>query len=53
MSAFNHVRGEQRGLAIGVVNYARSLHGVQIGPLNWADNSSLLKLMPLVNVHVD
>ena len=53
VSAVNRIRGEQRGLAIGVVNYAHSLHGVQIGLLNWADNSSLLKLMPLVNVHVD
>lgn len=53
VSAVNRIRGAQRGLAIGVVNYAHSLHGVQIGLLNWADNSSLLKLMPLVNVHVD
>jgi hypothetical protein len=53
ISAVNRIRGEQRGLAIGVVNYAHSLHGVQIGLLNWADNSSLLKLMPLVNVHID
>jgi len=53
VSTVNRIRGEQRGLAIGLVNYAHSLHGVQIGLLNWADNSSLLKLMPLVNVHVD
>ena len=29
VSAFNQVKGSQRGLAIGIVNYANELHGVQ------------------------
>jgi hypothetical protein len=53
LSAVNRIRGEQRGLALGIVDYARSLHGVQIGLLNYAGNSSLLKVMPLVNAHLD
>ena len=54
LSAFNRIRGEQRGLAIGIVNYTPSLHGVQIGLVNWAGNNpSGLKLLPIVNAHLD
>ena len=35
-SAFNHIKGEQYGLSLGLVNYAWELHGVQIGLLNYA-----------------
>jgi hypothetical protein len=54
VSAFNRVLGEQRGLAIGLVNYASRLNGVQIGLVNWADNNpSGLKVLPVANAHFD
>jgi len=54
VSAFNRIRGEQRGLAIGIVNYAAVLRGVQIGLVNWADdNPSGLKILPIANAHFD
>src|SRR6185503_8063826 len=49
-SAFNHVKGDQRGLSIGLFNYAWELHGVQVGLLNYARNNSPgLRLLPLFN----
>jgi hypothetical protein len=52
-SAFNHIKGSQRGLVIGIFNYARSLHGVQIGVLNYAGNNrKSLRLLPLFNAHL-
>jgi hypothetical protein len=54
ISAFNRVLGEQRGLAIGLVNYASRLHGVQIGLVNWADNNPAgLKVLPVANAHFE
>jgi hypothetical protein len=54
VSAFNRIRGEQHGLAIGILNYTPSLHGVQIGLINWAGNNRAgLKLLPLLNAHFD
>jgi hypothetical protein len=53
VSAFNRVLGEQRGLTIGIVNYAASLSGVQLGLLNYAGNNRPgLRLLPLANVHL-
>lgn len=50
-SAFNHIKGSQHGLTIGVVNYAYRLHGVQLGVLNYVrDNRAPFRLLPLVNV---
>jgi hypothetical protein len=52
-AGFNYVKGEQRGLTIGVVNYARRLHGVQIGVINFADNNPPgLRVLPLINVNL-
>ena len=52
VSSFNQVKGVQRGLAIGIVNYAEELHGVQIGLINIArNNSSGTRVLPLLNVH--
>jgi hypothetical protein len=46
------MKGSQRGLAIGIVNYAEELHGVQIGLINIArNNSSGTRVLPIVNVH--
>ena len=40
----------QRGLQVGVVNYAEDLRGVQIGLLNYVpSNPWYLRWMPLVN----
>ena len=52
LSTFNHVRGRQRGLTIGLVNVARNLGGVQLGLLNYAGNNPrFLRLLPGLNVH--
>ena len=51
VSSFNHVKGTQRGLTVGVFNYARSLHGVQLGVLNYAkSNRAPFRLLPIINV---
>jgi hypothetical protein len=50
VSAFNQIRGQQNGLTIGLVNYAWSLSGVQLGLLNVVrDNPPGRKVLPLVN----
>lgn len=54
VSAFNHIQGEQRGLSIGLFNFAEFLNGIQIGVLNYAKNNPKgLKLLPLFNAHFD
>jgi hypothetical protein len=50
VSAYNEVRGIQRGLAIGIFNYARTLDGVQLGLLNYARNKPRgTRLLPIFN----
>lgn len=49
VSALNHVKGEQRGLTIGLFNYAWELRGVQVGVINCAESNRGLKCLPLVN----
>jgi hypothetical protein len=39
VSGFNDIRGTQRGLTIGLVRYAQTLHGVQLGLVNIAGNN--------------
>jgi hypothetical protein len=52
-SLFNHVQGEQRGVTIGLLNIARTLHGVQFGALNYAGNNPLLlRVLPLINLNL-
>jgi hypothetical protein len=53
LSAFNHIKGDQHGLTIGIINYARRLDGVQIGVLNYAGNNRRAKLLPIANVHIE
>jgi hypothetical protein len=54
VGAFNQLKGTQRGLAIGIVNYAEELHGVQVGLINIArNNSSGTRVLPVLNVHRD
>ncbi|MDQ3997502.1 MAG: hypothetical protein M3303_10885 [Gemmatimonadota bacterium] len=38
-AGFNYMKGQQRGLTIGVVNYTRRLHGIQLGVINYARNN--------------
>ena len=50
LSAFNHVKGEQFGLSLGLLNFAWKLNGVQIGVMNYAaDNPRGLRLLPFFN----
>ena len=50
LSAFNHIKGTQHGLTLGVVNYTHRLHGVQLGLLNYVrENRAPFRLLPLVN----
>lgn len=52
VSAFNHIRGQQKGLTLGVFNYARYQRGLQIGLLNYVkDNPKGLRLLPIFNAH--
>ncbi|HJQ18868.1 MAG TPA: hypothetical protein VJ867_00875 [Gemmatimonadaceae bacterium] len=50
LSAFNHVKGDQYGLSLGLLNYAWQAYGWQFGVLNYVrDNPHGLRLLPLVN----
>ena len=50
VSGFNYMRGRQSGVSIGIINYAYSLKGLQIGLINYVrDNPTGMKLLPLVN----
>jgi hypothetical protein len=53
-SAFNHIKGRQHGLTIGVFNYAHHLDGLQLGVLNYVRaNPAPFKLLPVINVGRD
>jgi hypothetical protein len=53
VAGYNRIKGDQFGLAIGLYNYAKRLHGVQLGLINNArNNRGLLRVLPLVNVHL-
>lgn len=50
LSAYNEVRGHTTGLTIGLLNYTRTLHGVQLGVLNVvSENPRGRRMLPLVN----
>ncbi len=52
IAAVNLNNGIHEGLAIGLINIAEELHGVQIGLINIAKNNpSGLKVLPLINAH--
>ena len=52
VSAFNFIKGTQKGVAIGIVNYAWRLKGVQIGLVNIVrDNPAHAKVLPFINVN--
>jgi hypothetical protein len=53
VAGYNRIKGEQHGLTVGIYNYAKRLHGVQLGLINNArNNRGLLRVLPLVNVHL-
>ena len=50
VSTVNAVRGHQHGLAIGIVNYAESLNGVQLGVINIVrQNPKAYRVLPVLN----
>jgi hypothetical protein len=50
VSAFNHIKGTMKGVAIGIVNYAYRLKGLQIGLVNIVrDNPRGRGILPIVN----
>jgi hypothetical protein len=51
-AAFNQIKGEQNGLSVGIVNYTRSIKGLQIGLINIVrENRRFLRILPLMNFH--
>jgi hypothetical protein len=49
-SLMNYVQGHQRGLTIGLVNYTRTLSGVQVGLVNIVrENPSSRRVLPFLN----
>lgn len=50
LSAVNYVKGSQHGLTIGLWNYARDLHGAQVGVINISDNDGKRRILPLLSV---
>lgn len=50
LSAVNNVSGSQHALTIGLWNYARELHGWQIGLINISDNDGRRRILPLISV---
>ncbi len=49
IATVNDVRGEQTGLSIGLVNYARSLSGLQLGLVNIVTDGRGPRVMPIAN----
>jgi hypothetical protein len=50
VSSFNYIRGSQTGVSIGIVNYAWSVKGIQLGLINIVrDNPAGLKVLPVFN----
>jgi hypothetical protein len=50
VSAFNHIMGDQFGVAIGIFNYAYAVHGFQLGVLNHVRNNPRgLRWLPVFN----
>jgi hypothetical protein len=49
VSAVNDIRGQQTGLSIGVINFARSLRGVQLGVINIVADGRSPRMLPIAN----
>ena len=50
LAAVNNIRGEQHGLTLGLFNYARELHGAQVGIINVSDNGGSRRVLPIISV---
>ncbi|HXD22804.1 MAG TPA: hypothetical protein VN613_05540 [Gemmatimonadaceae bacterium] len=48
-SAVNYIRGSQTGLTIGLVNYTRTLNGIQLGIINIVSDSRSHPVLPIIN----
>ena len=52
VSAYNRVTGNMNGISLGIINYAHTLYGFQIGLINYVrDNPKYIKLLPLINAN--
>ena len=52
-SAFNQIKGRQTGVALGIVNIAYELNGVQIGLINYVRDSPRYRtVLPLSLIHI-
>lgn len=50
VSAFNHIKGSQKGITVGVVNYTHKINGVQFGVINIVkENPKGLRVLPVFN----
>ena len=49
VSSFNHVKGDQFGVSIGLINYAWELHGWQVGLINYARHGGWAPFTLLLN----
>ncbi|MDE3128555.1 MAG: hypothetical protein KGL38_11150 [Gemmatimonadota bacterium] len=54
LSPYNDLRGHLHGLSVGVVNYAWTIDGLQLGLINIVrDNPAPFRVLPVVNWHHD
>jgi hypothetical protein len=50
ISAFNQVKGNQKGVTIGAVNYTHTIKGIQLGIINIIqENPKGLRVLPIFN----
>jgi hypothetical protein len=49
VSAVNYIRGSQTGITIGLVNYTRTLNGVQFGLINIVADATAHRVLPILN----
>ena len=48
LAALNNIQDAQHGLVLGLVNYARELHGAQVGVINISDNGGGRRVLPIL-----
>jgi hypothetical protein len=48
-SAINYIRGTQHGITLGIVNYARSVNGLQVGVINIIADHRTHPVLPVIN----
>jgi len=50
IAGVSNIKGAQHGLTIGLWNYARELHGAQVGLINISDNNGRRRVLPLLSI---